>query len=66
MDWDERLRLDLQYKNAVSFSLDFTIMLKTIGSVLSHKDVVVAGQYKMKRLDEERMELNAYQRAADR
>lgn len=41
IEWDKRLALDVQYVNDLSFSLDVSILFKTIINVLKHKDVVV-------------------------
>ena len=38
--WDCRLALDVKYVNSISFFLDLTIILKTIGQVLSGEGVV--------------------------
>jgi lipopolysaccharide/colanic/teichoic acid biosynthesis glycosyltransferase len=40
LPWDERLELDVQYVESVSFELDAYILLKTIWSVLSRRDVI--------------------------
>lgn len=41
INWDERLELDVQYVENVSFKKDLTIILKTIKNVISRKDIVV-------------------------
>lgn len=41
LEWDKRLALDVQYVNDLSFTLDVSILFKTIINVLKHKDVVV-------------------------
>lgn len=39
LPWDERLALDVAYVDAISFSMDAKIVLKTIGKVLSRSNV---------------------------
>ncbi len=41
LEWDKRLALDVQYVNDLSFTMDVSILFKTIINVLKHKDVVV-------------------------
>lgn len=41
INWDERLELDVQYVENLSFTKDLTIILKTIQNVISRKDIVV-------------------------
>lgn len=41
LEWDKRLAMDVQYVNDLSFTLDVSILFKTIINVLKHKDVVV-------------------------
>lgn len=41
INWDERLELDVQYVENLSFTQDLTIILKTIQNVISRKDIVV-------------------------
>lgn len=39
LQWDERLALDVAYVDAISFSTDAKIVLKTIGKVLFRSDI---------------------------
>lgn len=41
LPWDKRLEMDVNYVECLSFSLDCSIMIKTIKNVLSRKDIVV-------------------------
>lgn len=41
LNWDERLELDAQYVENLSFKLDVEILFKTIMNVVQRKDVVV-------------------------
>jgi undecaprenyl phosphate N,N'-diacetylbacillosamine 1-phosphate transferase len=41
IDWDERLELDVQYIENMSFKKDITIFYKTIQNVFQRKDIVV-------------------------
>ena len=41
LNWDERLELDAQYVEKLSFKLDCHILLKTIQNVINRKDIVV-------------------------
>lgn len=41
LNWDERLELDVQYVENVSFTNDLKILLKTINNVLRREDVVI-------------------------
>ncbi|MEW7291825.1 sugar transferase [Aquimarina sp. 2304DJ70-9] len=54
LNWDDRLGLDVDYVNKLSFVLDLKIILKTIQSVITSKDVVVDPQSVMINLDDER------------
>ena len=54
LPWDERLELDVKYAENISFIKDLRIFFKTIGKVARHEDVVDAGNFDMKDLDEER------------
>ncbi|NLA82708.1 MAG: sugar transferase, partial [Clostridiaceae bacterium] len=42
LDWDERLALDVEYVDQMSFGKDLSILWRTLGRVFSRKDVVVA------------------------
>lgn len=52
--WDERLALDVKYVNNITFTGDIKILLKTIVKVIKSEDIVDAGSFEMKDLDEER------------
>ncbi|GAA4278932.1 sugar transferase [Aquimarina mytili] len=54
LNWDDRLALDVEYVNNLSFVLDLKIILKTIQSVITSKDVVVDPQSVMINLDDAR------------
>ena len=41
LDWNQRLELDVQYVENLSFVNDFKIGIKTIQNVISGKDIVV-------------------------
>lgn len=41
LNWDDRLRKDIEYVENLDFSLDFKIFIKTIQKVITSKDVVV-------------------------
>ena len=41
LNWDDRLAMDVEYVDKLSFLLDVKIFFKTIKSVLSSKDIVV-------------------------
>ncbi len=54
LNWDERLALDVVYVKKLSLLMDLKIILKTIQSVLTSKDVVVDPQSVMINLDDAR------------
>ena len=41
LNWDDRLKKDVEYVENISFLNDFSILLKTIKNVLTSKDIVV-------------------------
>ena len=41
LPWDKRLEMDVNYVECLSFSLDCSILIKTIKNVLFRKDIVV-------------------------
>ena len=41
LNWDDRLKKDVEYVEHISFSKDFSILLKTVKNVLTAKDLVV-------------------------
>ncbi|WP_340063248.1 sugar transferase [Ascidiimonas aurantiaca] len=54
LPWEERLALDVEYVQNLSFALDCTILVKTFQRVLTSKDVVADPQSVMIDLDEYR------------
>lgn len=52
LDWDERLKLDIEYVKTLSFINDVKIFLKTFVKVFKGSDVVVSGTGKVGNLDE--------------
>lgn len=54
LNWDDRLKLDVEYVNHISFIDDCKIILKTVGKVLRRSDVLSGDQLVMKDLDIER------------
>jgi len=41
LGWDEKLELDVQYVEKLSFGLDFSILLKTVAKVFRGSDVIL-------------------------
>ena len=54
LNWDDRLKLDVEYVNHINFIDDCKIILKTVGKVLRRSDVLSGDQLVMKDLDIER------------
>ena len=54
LKWDDRLALDVQYANNISFATDFKIIVKTIKNVITSKDIVVDPESVMVNLSDER------------
>ena len=54
LEWDARLAMDVQYAEKITFLGDVIIILKTVGKVIRHEDVVDAGNFQMMDLDQER------------
>ncbi|MEQ8421488.1 MAG: sugar transferase [Arenibacter algicola] len=54
LGWDERLSMDVEYVENMSFLLDLKIFLKTIKNVITSKDVAVDSFTVMPTLDEYR------------
>ena len=52
--WNSRLDLDVKYVENMSFLGDVRIILKTVGKVIRHENVVDAGSFEMLDLDQER------------
>lgn len=55
LPWDDRLEMDVQYVERLSFSLDINIFLKTIKNIISRKDIAVIPGSLGLPLDQERM-----------
>lgn len=54
LGWDKRLELDARYAEGITFQGDLAIVVKTVRSVLSQKDVAVDTDTAEQYLDEER------------
>jgi len=54
LNWDERLRMDVEYVEHHNLMLDLWIIFKTLGKVLGQKDVVIADHNPLQDLDMER------------
>lgn len=54
VDWDERLSLDIQYVNTISFFEDLRIVIKTVLKVLRRSDIASGDQLIIQDLDIER------------
>ena len=54
LTWDKKLALDVYYVEHLSFKMDCVVVFRTVGNVLSHKDVVVLPSTLGKKLNEER------------
>ncbi len=54
LNWDDRLALDVEYVENLSFSLDAKIFFKTIKNVLGSKDIVVDAGAVIQDLDDYR------------
>ena len=54
LNWDDRLKKDVEYVENISFLNDFSILLKTIKNVLTAKDIVVDPSSVMIDLDDYR------------
>jgi len=54
INWDERLEMDVQYVENLTFKLDIYILIKTIINVIKRKDVIVIPSSKYTTLDKHR------------
>ncbi len=54
LGWDERLKLDVEYVNNITFLRDVGIVIKTVGKVLKRSDIASGEQLIMQDLDVER------------
>ncbi len=52
LNWDDRLKKDIEYHDTMSFMLDVSIFFKTIKNVLTSKDIAVDPNAVIKDLDE--------------
>jgi len=43
--WDQRIRLDLEYVDGLSFAMDCRIVLKTLGIILSRQQQIASGEF---------------------
>jgi lipopolysaccharide/colanic/teichoic acid biosynthesis glycosyltransferase len=58
LNWDNRLELDIEYIENISFTFDIIIVLKTILKVLKKEDIVLVTDSIMENLDDERKKRN--------
>ena len=56
LDWDTRLKKDIEYVNAMTLALDIKILYKTILKVLSRQDVALGSEIGLEPLDVYRKE----------
>lgn len=54
LEWDERLKKDLEYINSISVKNDLFIIFRTIINVIKRKDIVVGREHNMLSLNKER------------
>lgn len=54
LKWDDRLELDVQYVENISFIMDLKILVLTIKNVIEHKDIVIVPGSKSQPLNIER------------
>lgn len=54
LTWDERFQADVEYITNLSFALDIKIIVATLVTVLTRKDVLAGSQHVMQDLDVER------------
>ena len=54
VDWDERIRYDVQYVKNITFIGDLRIIIQTVGKVLNHSDIAAGEQLLIQDLDKER------------
>ena len=54
LNWDERLQLDIEYVDNISFQLDLKILFKTIEKVIKREGIIVRDKNPMLNLDKER------------
>lgn len=56
LEWDERLAMDLQYVDGLSFAMDISIVIKSIQKIIKREAVVIRDENPILDLDEERSE----------
>lgn len=54
LEWDERLKKDLEYINSISVKNDLFIIFRTIINVIKRKDIAVEREHNMLSLNKER------------
>ena len=54
LEWDERLKKDLEYINSISVKNDLFIIFRTIINVIKRKDIAVRREHNMLSLNKER------------
>lgn len=59
LEWEDRLSLDVEYAENITFLGDVKIILKTIIKVIKKEDVVDAGELRILDLDQERRNIHA-------
>ncbi len=56
LDWDSRLRLDVEYVQNITFLIDLNIILKTFLKAIKREDITIVDQAPLKDLHVERSE----------
>ena len=59
LNWDSRLKLDVEYVQKITFMLDLHIILKTLIKVVKREDVTVIDQTQLRDLHVERSDNDA-------
>lgn len=54
LEWDERLKKDLEYINSISVKNDLFIIFRTIINVIKRKDIAIGREHNMLSLNKER------------
>ena len=54
LEWDERLKKDLEYINSISVKNDLFIIFRTLINVINRKDIAVGREHNMLSLNKER------------
>ena len=58
INWDERLELDAQYVDGLTFGMDFKIFINTVKNVINRKDIVIIPGQLFTTLDKYRSDAN--------